>query len=129
MGVKVLLWVDDLLVRGMRADTDAFHSALEERFECRDGARQYLTYDHHIEYCGLKISVADTADGDLYSIDQSDDVATFLLDFDLQSEPIRTSPMTRKLFLQFQLWFTNLCFVQTMVHVLRVSLVLSRLGM
>ena len=28
-GVKVLLWVDDLLVRSLRADTDTFHDALE----------------------------------------------------------------------------------------------------
>ena len=92
-GVKVLLWVDDLLVRGLRADTDAFHDALEARFECRDGARQYLSYDHHLEYCGLKMSVTATDAGDLYSMDQSDDVATFLLDFGLDSEPVRTSPM------------------------------------
>ena len=32
--MKVLLWADDLLVRGLRADTDAFHDALEARFEC-----------------------------------------------------------------------------------------------
>ena len=31
--------------------------------------------------------------GDLYNIDQSDDAATFLLDFGLDSEPIRSSPM------------------------------------
>ena len=94
VGVKVLLWVDDLLVRGMRANTDAFHNALEERFECRDGARQYLSYDHHLEYCGLKMSITATDAGDLYSMDQSDDVATFLLDFGLDSEPVRTSPMS-----------------------------------
>ena len=92
-GVRVLLWVDDLLVKGLRADTDAFHDALEVRFECRDGARQYLAYDHHLEYCELKLSVAAADAGDLYSIDQSDDVATFLLDFGLDSEPIRSSPM------------------------------------
>ena len=38
-GVKVLLWVDDLLVRGLRADTDVFHGAPEARFECGEGAR------------------------------------------------------------------------------------------
>ena len=92
-GVKVLLWVDDLLVRGLRADTDTFHDALEARFECREGARQYLDYDHHLEYCGLKMTVTDTDAGDLYSMDQGDDVATFLLDFGLDSEPVRTSPM------------------------------------
>ena len=90
-GVRVLLWVDDLLVRDLRADTDIFHDALEARIECRDGARQYLAYDHHLEYCGLKLSVAATDAGDVYSIDQSDDVATFLLDFGLDSEPIRSS--------------------------------------
>ena len=92
-GVKVLLWVDDLLVRGLRADTDVFHDALEARFECGDDARQYLAYDHHLEYCGLKMSVTATDAGDLYSMDQSDDVATFLLDFGLDSEPVRSSPM------------------------------------
>ena len=82
-----------LLVRGLRANTDAFHDALEARFECGEGARQYLSYDHHLEYCGLKMSVTDTDAGDLYSMDQGDDVATFLLDFGLDSEPVRTSPM------------------------------------
>jgi hypothetical protein len=94
-GVKVLLWVGDLLVRGLRADTDAFHDALEARFECGEGARQYLSYDHHLEYRGLKMRVTNTEAGDLYSMDppEGDDVATFLLDFGLDSEPVRTSPM------------------------------------
>ena len=39
-GVRVLLWVDDLLVRGLRADTDTFYDTLKARFECMDGARQ-----------------------------------------------------------------------------------------
>ena len=39
------------------------------------------------------MSVIDTEAGDLYSMDQGDDVATFLLDFGLDSEPVRTSPM------------------------------------
>ena len=70
-GVRVLLWVDDLLARGLKADTDAFHDALEARLECREGARQYLAYDRcHLEYCGLKLSIAaaDASAGDLYSI-------------------------------------------------------------
>ena len=32
--------------------------------------------------------------GDVYDIDQSDDVATFLLDFGLDSEPMKTTPMS-----------------------------------
>ena len=85
--VRVVLWVDDVLVRGSKEDSESFHNAFETRFECRDGARQYCTYDNHIEYCGLKISVSELPCGDVYENDQSDDVATFLLDFGLQSEP------------------------------------------
>ena len=39
------------------------------------------------------MSVAATDAGDLYSIDQSDDVVTFLLGFGLDTGPIRSSPM------------------------------------
>ena len=39
------------------------------------------------------MSVIDTEAVDLYSMDQGDDVATFLLDFGLDSELVRTSPM------------------------------------
>jgi hypothetical protein len=92
--VKVLLWVDDVLVRGSKEASDRFHDALEARFECGDGARQYCTYDHHVEYCGLKIRVSKSQSGDVYDIDQSDDVATFLLDFGLDSEPMKTTPMS-----------------------------------
>ena len=52
--VKVLLWVDDVLVRGSKEASDRFHDALEARFECRDGARQYGTIEApkvaHSEY-------------------------------------------------------------------------------
>ena len=82
------------MVKGFRADTNTFHDALEARFECRDGARRYFAYDHHLEYCGLKLSVVAIDAGDLYNIDQSDDVATFLLDFGLDSEPMKSSPMS-----------------------------------
>jgi hypothetical protein len=92
-GVRVLLYVDDLIVRGSRVDSDKFHSALESRFECRDGARQYLTYDNTIEYCSYKMTVTQSDAGDVYTMDQSDDLATFLLDFALDSEPVRSSPM------------------------------------
>ena len=40
-----------------------------------------------------QVDVAAIHAGDLYSIDQSDDVATFLLDFGLDSEPIRSFHM------------------------------------
>ena len=93
-GVRVLLWVDDILVRGSKEASDVFHAALESRFECGEGARQFCSYDHHVEYCGLKISVTATQSGDRYDIDQSDDVATFLLDFGLDSEPFKTTPMS-----------------------------------
>ena len=39
------------------------------------------------------MSVTDTEADDLYNMDQGDDVATFLLDFGLDSEPVSTSPM------------------------------------
>ena len=52
-----------------------------------------LMNDHHLEYCGLKIRVIKSAGGDVFEIDQSDDVATFLLDFGLDSEPFKTTPM------------------------------------
>ena len=42
----------------------------------------------------MRISVTATQSGDRYDIDQSDDVATFLLDFGLDSEPFRTTPMS-----------------------------------
>ena len=92
-GVRVLLWVDDVLVRGSKEASDRFHCALEKRFECRDSDRQYLPYDHHLEYCGLKIRVIKSAGGDVFEIAQSDDVANFLLDFGLDSEPFKTTPM------------------------------------
>ena len=92
-GVRVLLYVDDIIVRGSRAASDCLHDALESRFECGADARQYLTYDNTIEYCGYKMTVTQSDAGDVYTMDQSDDLATFLLDFALDNEPVRSSPM------------------------------------
>jgi len=40
-GMRVILVVDDLLVRGPADQTDLFHDALESRFECSPGSRKF----------------------------------------------------------------------------------------
>ena len=82
-----------MLVRGSKIASDRFHCAFEERFEYGEGAHQYLSYDHDLDYCGLKIRVRSSDGLDVFDIDQSDDVATFLLDFGLDSERFKSTPM------------------------------------
>ena len=91
--MKLLIVVDDVFARGERVESDEFHAALEKRFECRPEARQYMSKDNPVDYCGLRFSVAENEKGDVYSIDQQVDIADFILTFGLENEKIRTTPI------------------------------------
>ena len=88
----MLLWVDDLLCRGMPKDTEEFHSALGNRFECREEAKQILTEENSIEYVGIRLSVDNSGELPYFSMDQYSDTADLLLQFDLGTLKERTAP-------------------------------------
>ena len=48
-GMRVVLYVDDLLCRGPQDESDRFHLALGERFTCR-GCQSQLSPDNPIEF-------------------------------------------------------------------------------
>jgi hypothetical protein len=91
-GFKVLLWVDDLLCRGMPKDTEEFHSALGIRFEGTEEAKQILIEENSIEYVGIRLSVDNSGELPYFSMDQYSDTADLLLQFDLGTLKERTAP-------------------------------------
>jgi hypothetical protein len=48
--MRVIVVVDDLLVRGPADQTELFHDAREARFECSPGSRKSLDLDCNIDY-------------------------------------------------------------------------------
>ena len=92
-GVKIVIYVDDLLVRGSASESVKFHTALESRFDCRPGPRQVLTPESPIEFTGVRISMERGSKTDSYFIDQSEALARFLTQHDLDEVRCRDSPM------------------------------------
>ena len=93
-GMKVLLYVDDLIVRGSPDESSKFHDQLEKRFDCREGSRQLLTPDHPVDFTGLTLTMEKGVNSDYYYIDQSSAIATFLVAHQLDDCPVRDCPMT-----------------------------------
>ena len=87
-GLKVLLYVDDCIVRATKEVALAFHEALEQRFDCRPESRQFLTPSSPIEFTGVRVTMELGDQVDSYFIDQSDAIAKFLVDSELDKTPI-----------------------------------------
>jgi hypothetical protein len=78
-GMKVLLYVDDLIVRGSPEESTKFHDSLEQRFDCREGSRQLLTPDDSIDFTGITLTMEKGIHLDSYFLDQKQAVASFLI--------------------------------------------------
>ena len=95
-GLKVLLYVDDCIVRATKEVALAFHEALEQRFDCRPESRQFLTPSSPIEFTGVRVTMELGDQVDSYFIDQSDAIAKFLVDSELDKTPMVDNPMPSK---------------------------------
>ena len=95
-GLKVLLYVDDCIVRASKSVSLAFHEALEARFDCRPESRQFLTPTHPIEFTGVRLTMEQGDKVDSYYIDQNEAIAKFLIEHNLDSAPLVDSPMPSK---------------------------------
>jgi hypothetical protein len=92
-GMRVVVVVDDLLVRGPADQTNLFHDALESRFECSAGSRKLLSPECNIDYCGMNMSVTVTDGVTEYSIDQTDGMQKLLNEFGMAEGTVNSSPM------------------------------------
>ena len=96
-GVQVLLYVDDLLVKGSDVASAGFHAALGRRFECKD--ETYLTVDTPLEFLGFQIELEVVEGETAIYMTQQDAMVQFLSQFERNEIPPKTSPMpTRQLF-------------------------------
>lgn len=98
-GVRLVLYVDDLLVRGTMEHSRAFHRALEERFKCRDPP-EYLTSEHNIDFIGFNVSMEDRADGVHVYMDQKDSIEGLIREFDAEVLQLKSAPMPSKRLMQ-----------------------------
>ena len=83
--VKVITFVDDVIVRGSLEASNAFHDSLESRFDCRDGSRQILTPSNPIDFTGITLSMQTGDILDFYFMDQSSAIASFLVSHNLDN--------------------------------------------
>jgi hypothetical protein len=91
--MKVLLYVDDLIVRGSPEESSKFHDSLETRFDCREGSRQLLTPEHPIDFTGVTITMEKGQNLDSYYLDQKQALASFFIAHDLDDCPVKDCPM------------------------------------
>ena len=92
-GLKIVIYVDDLLVRGSSIESSRFHTALESKFDCRPGSRQVLTPENPIEFTGIRVTTERGNKVDSYFMDQSESISKFLTQHDLDTVRDRDSPM------------------------------------
>ena len=92
-GLKLVIYCDDFLVRGSASASGKFHAALEHKFDCRPGSRQVLTPESTIEFTGVRISMERGTKVDSYFMDQTEAIARFLTQHDLDKVKCRESPM------------------------------------
>jgi hypothetical protein len=80
-GVKLVGWVDDLLVKGTQQATDQFYRDLNKKFECKDPS--FLTVDSPLDYVGFTVGLNETEGGykEVY-IEQTTQVQDFLEEFE-----------------------------------------------
>jgi hypothetical protein len=92
-GLKLVIYVDDLLVKGSSVESARFHTSLESKFDCRPGSRQVLTPENSVEFTGIRVTMERGSKVDSYFMDQSEAIAKFLTQHDLDTVKDRDSPM------------------------------------
>ena len=96
-GLRVVIYVDDVITRGDHAATVAFQELLGARFDCTP--EEYLAVDNELDFLGFTLSKEVVDDEVSFFMDQSGAVAELLSQFDREAIQLRRSPMpTKQLF-------------------------------
>jgi len=93
-GFTVVIYVDDVLTRGSRDQTERFHRALEKRFKCKE--ETYLSDDSELDFIGFTVS-QETVDGSRHIyLDQETALKQLLSSFDRGKIQLKDIPMSTK---------------------------------
>ena len=93
-GFAIVLYVDDILTRGSRQQTEHFHKALGLKFDCKP--EEYLSTDNDLDFIGFSISQGEhNGDKHVY-LDQQHQVTQLLDSFDRSLLQLKDSPMPTK---------------------------------
>jgi hypothetical protein len=93
-GMRIALFVDDIISRGMPTDTEDFYSKLNAKYALRSW--DILSEGKPLKHLGFTIS-EETIEGELYRyMSQGDDVRRFLSDHDIELTNTVSSPMPDK---------------------------------
>jgi len=76
--MRIACHVDDILARGNREESTKFWDAVDDKFGLKEW--HICEYDNPISYLSLRIKVQNRDGVDWYSIDQSQDLAQFIVD-------------------------------------------------
>ena len=93
--LKLVLYVDDLLLVGDRGAADVFHSSLATRFSCRDPP-EFLSPDNDLEFLGFTVSEERRDEERYVYMDQQDALQQFLDEFQHDKLQPKDSPMPSK---------------------------------
>ena len=91
----VLVYVDDLILRGPRCLHALFYKALHERFSAKN--ETYISEETPLTFIGLSIGMTSDDNGTSFSIDQEDDLLLFLTTRGIRAGRDIQSPMPNKL--------------------------------
>jgi len=95
LGVTVAKWVDDLITRGPKENTEKFWVGIEKRFNLK--SRGYVTEKEPRVFCGKKISMEKKKNKKWYSIDMTDDMKQWLKDMGVMGmRPVQTPMKDRQ---------------------------------
>ena len=90
-GLKVAVWVDDIIVRGTQEATASFYSALAKRFDIKDPS--YLTPQSPLCFVGLDIEEQATNNGAVRVIHQNNVMSEYLSSLDILPNTAVRCPM------------------------------------
>ena len=90
-GLRIAVWVDDIIVRGSPAATEDFYTKLGKRFDIKDPS--YLTPQSPLCFVGLDIEEQHTSEGPVRVMHQNSVMAEYLNSLDIQPNPIVMCPM------------------------------------
>ena len=75
-GLRIAIWVDDIIVRGSLAATEEFYTKLGKRFDIKDPS--HLTPKSPLCFVGLDIEEHNTEEGPVRVIHQNNVMAEYL---------------------------------------------------
>jgi hypothetical protein len=91
-GLQIVLWVDDLLVRGTMADSVEFYNRLGARFDCTDP--EFLESGECMTFAGIDISRETESSEDWYYLSHANETQELLDKLGLLEVKDRESPMS-----------------------------------